>query len=70
LFRKILLAARLDGLDEVVHEFFGRNVKNLDVRILFHHEIADGLQQVGFSQADPAVNKQGVVGAGWRLRYR
>src|SRR3989339_117207 len=51
----------LDGEDVVIGEFFRSQVLDFDGRIIFSCFVADGLEKVGFPQADSAVNKKRIV---------
>jgi hypothetical protein len=59
----------LNGVNILIGEFFRREVR--DARALFvpDHVLADRVQQVGFAQADSAVEKERIVGFAGRLGH-
>lgn len=54
----------LDGGDELVGELFGGDVNDAGAGVFLEHAVADGVHEVGFAEADGAVDEEGVVGAG------
>src|SRR5437764_53629 len=58
----------LDRVDEFVDEQLTRDVEHLHVFSFRPHILPDGLHQMGFAQANAAVNEQWVVRARRRLR--
>ena len=58
----------LDGLDEFVCEGFARHINDARIRVVLQHPVADGVHQVRFSKAPPAVNEQRVVSGGRVVR--
>src|SRR2546423_12241848 len=58
----------LDRIDELVDELFTREVDHLHVFSFRPHILPDGLHQMGFAQANAAVNEQWIVRARRRLR--
>ena len=63
-----------DGLDQLVGELFTGHIENLGriFRILRipKDKMTDGMHQVGFSQTDPAVDKQRIVDGSRGFRHR
>jgi len=51
-----------DGLDELVHKAFARNINNPEIRLLVQDALTNRLQEVRLTQAHAAVNEQRVVG--------
>ena len=60
--------AVLQMVDEVVHEFFGRDVEDLVPRILLESEMAYRVHQVGLAQTGAAVDVERIVRFGRVLR--
>src|SRR5437016_9587500 len=58
----------LDRVDEFVDEQLTRDVDHLHVSSFRPHILSDGLHQMGFAQANAAVNEQRIVRARRRLR--
>src|SRR5262245_7651459 len=58
----------LDRVDELVDEQLTREVDHLHVFPFRPDELADGLHEMGLAQTDPAVNKEGIIRTGRRLR--
>ncbi len=52
----------LVGPYHVGYILFGVDISDLGATIVLQHEIADGLNQVGFSQTHAAIDKKRVVG--------
>ena len=59
----------LDGIDELVGELLARQVDDLGCLTLFKHMVANGVQEVGFSQPAHAIKKQRVVSDGGRIGH-
>jgi hypothetical protein len=53
--------AGLDGVDELVDERVAGEVEDSGAGVAIEEVLTDGLQQVGLSEADAAVDEQGVV---------
>ena len=51
----------LVGLDHIRHKLLGMDVENPGQRSLAQQPVADGMHQVGFAQADTAIDKKRVV---------
>ena len=51
-------------VDEVVHEFFGGDVEDVETVVFIQGEMTDGVHEVGFAQAGAAVDIKGIVGLG------
>ena len=49
-----------ERIDVLLDKLFGRNVKYLHRRVGLHHGVSDGLRQMGFPQAHPAIDQDGV----------
>ena len=56
---KSLGGMRADGIDQVIGEFFRRDVQHLLPLCL--RVVADGVQQVSLAQSHPAVQKERIV---------
>ena len=52
----------LDGRNELVGELLGGHINDLGALLLLHDAVADGMQEVGFTQPDGAMDEEGVVG--------
>ena len=59
--------AVLDGIDELVRELLAGEVNDLCGGVVGLHMMADRLEEVGFSNAADAVDKEGIVGDGGRI---
>jgi len=57
------------GVDEFVHERFRTQVHDLERRPDLLGLIADCVHEVGFSEADSAIDEQGVVGSRRLVRH-
>ena len=57
LFKRLALVS----LDHIGDKLFCVNVQHLGRRVVGHQLVADGVHQVGFSQANAAINEQRVV---------
>ena len=60
----------LDPVDVFVGKFFGGNVRDLRRLLVARDMLADGMEQMRFTQTDSAVKKQRIVGFARRLRDR
>jgi len=60
----------LDAVDVFVGELFGGDVGDTRAFAIGDDVLSDGVQQVGFAEADAAVEEQGVVGFAGRLGDR
>ena len=60
----------LDRVDQLVSEIVSLYVQGGHLRVAALQVVADGVKQMGFSQAGVSVNEQGVVGAGRISRHR
>ena len=52
----------LDRDDEFVGELLARDVHDVGVRIARQHAVADRVHKMGFAEANPAVQKQWIIG--------
>ena len=52
----------LDGVNVLVGEFFGRNIGDARALLVAGDVLADGVEQVGFAEADAAVEKKWIIG--------
>ena len=50
-----------DGFDYFISKGFGSDVDNLHIRVLFQHEMSDGMHKVGFAQSGPTIYIEGIV---------
>ncbi len=57
----------LNGVDELVDEQFARKIDHFGVFLFREHVLTDRLHQVRLAEANAAVNKKRIVGAGWCL---
>ena len=55
-------------MDQVVGELFGGDVQNAQTILLRY--VADGVQQVGFTQPNAAIQEQRVIRSGGALGNR
>ena len=62
--------AVLNGIDELVGELLAGKIDDARGLLVVDDEVADGLQEVRFSQSAPSVHEKGVVGLGGRLGHR
>ncbi len=65
---KGLGGVRADRIDQVVGKLFGRNIQHLQAAP--GAVVADGVQQVGLSQPDPAVQEERIISLGWFFGHR
>ena len=61
-------AAVAQGVDELVGERLDRDVGERELGVVGRDEVPDRVQEVGLAEAEPAVDEEGVVGAGRRPR--
>src|SRR6185369_16890918 len=54
-------AVFLQGLNELVGEFFRRKVGHACVGVVPQDRVANGVHQVGFAQSGVAINEKGIV---------
>ena len=59
-----------DRVDELVGEALGREVGDRHPGEEPRALVADGVEEMGLAEADPAVDEERVVGARWQLRHR
>lgn len=57
----------LNGVDKFVGEFFEGDVGDTGIFLVHGHELADGVEQMGFAKANSAIDKKRVVGFARRL---
>jgi hypothetical protein len=57
-------------IDHLVHEPLGRDVGELQRRIVLQHVLPDCVHEMRLAETHPAINEQRVVGTGRRLRRR
>ena len=50
-----------NSVNHLVHELFGRSIDNARFRHRLQDLVADSMQQMGFSEADPSIHKERVV---------
>ena len=60
--------AVLDGIDELVGEFFTRDVETVRIRMETHRLVTDGLQEMGLAEAHGTADEEGIVGLGGLAR--
>ena len=63
-------AVEADGVDQLVDELLGCQVHDLERRPLLQDLVADGVQQVGLAETDPAVEEERVVAVRRALGHR
>ncbi len=49
------------GFDYFISKGFGSDIDNLHIRVLFQHEMSDGMHKVGFTQSGPTIYIEGIV---------
>src|SRR5688572_217238 len=62
-------AVRADARDQLIHEPFSAGVDHAHPNLLLQQLLADGLNEVRFSDAHAAIDEQWVVGVRWLLNY-
>ena len=58
-----------NGINQLIGEFFTGNIKNSFGRIVFENLMANGMHQMGFTQANATIHKKWIVGFAWLLGY-
>ena len=58
----------LIGPDNIADVCFGMNVAHLDLGVALRHLIAHGVNQMRFSESNPAIQEQRVVPTAWIVR--
>jgi hypothetical protein len=67
-FAELYQVVVLDGVDVLVREFFRRHIRDARAFLAVENVLADGVQQMGFAQTNPAVKEKRVVRFAGRLR--
>ena len=60
-FFEVIKSLALVGFNHIRDKLLGMDVENFGGRVVGEQLIADGMHQVRLPQADPAVDKEGVV---------